>query len=735
MPAQRGVRNDGTIFIGGSLRPSGSEDEPPVGLTLDIIPAVLGLIKDPAVGIQFAFNRPASGFRDGDIHVIFQDDTGELDEGRIGYLTSIGTNDNQRVYACTLNVPDDKAGEVVITVAKDAAAVAVDPTITGPSGPRYLRVPYNRLKSYTAPTVAISTPTAGVFIGKDYNIQFIWSLPVSDFVDTDVELSTGASISGISGYDGEGRAYEGKLTLPANTTGTVSITVKANSVKWSGGTAPAQDTTVSFAFNSQANPKNRTVTGGTRISTNTKTIASNTGVYNGVFDPVCDATYLYKVEQLMHVIDSSPNKFTNEQVQAGAQLVRITRSNGARTVIKSWDEITAAARSLFIKNGTLYWFEGSGYAEMFNDDVDTVIVANEDGDKAPQKQYTWKNGMGKLYRYVGGQPQEVGDVARSAFLNPDTEEAGRDKRYGVHIGAMSPMVELPGLGNPLSVVAGYGDLRKITDIDDAVSDIGNWTETVYGQYLNGRIDFVNPNGMSGWELCEAVAKTLNAKIAVQGDRVDMFPGTAPQAKLNAALSAAATTTTVKDVNRLGITQRIALIGDEIVGFTPSSLTLGSLLRGQMGTTAVAHTADTPVYFIDYAIELDADTLECPIDSVNFKNDLNLTYNVIEILYADGTVASVKTNTLPSQKKTLQVPTLLSPHQKADADALAEDSLLRFGKLRLSANLTIKFSPFLKPSDYLYISIPGERGFARVCEIMGMTHRIEERQTDLILATI
>ena len=71
--------------------------------------------------------------------------------------------------------------------------------------------------------------------------------------------------------------------------------------------------------------------------------------------------------------------------------------------------------------------------------------------------------MGKLYKLSGTMPVEVGQAHRSAFVNPDSEEAKRDTQYGVHIGTASPIVQLPGVGSPLSIVCGYGDLRKITD--------------------------------------------------------------------------------------------------------------------------------------------------------------------------------------------------------------------------------------------------------------------------------
>lgn len=729
-------------------RSSSSDD---TRLDVDIISPTEGVIEASAAMIQFAWTRPCSEFRDSDIQVDWFTDGGLPDTHAIGKLNTIGENDNQRVYSADLDFPNGKDGRVRLTVLKDAAELATDDTITGPPAPRIIELQYNRRSTIPTPTVEIITPPTTTYYGTDYGIQFRWSAPISDFVwsateaESDITLSEmGASIEGLAIADDEGAIWEGKLILSPNTSGNITITVKSRSVNFAQGMAPENATTATFAFDSRSGQRSRTVTGGTLVSSNTKTLASNTGVYNCVLEQVSDATYIYKVEQLMKTTMSSPRNFPDENKQAGAQLVRVTKSGGARTIIKSWDEVTTAARSLFIHNGSLHWIEGSHYAEQFNDETDTIVDRDENADRIRVKTFAWKNGMGRLYRYNGSMVEDLGQIARSAFINPDREEAKRDTHYGIHIGTASPIVELPaGAGGGLSLVAGYGDTRRITEINDPVSLIENWTEVVYGTRINPRIDFFHSNDRSAWNRIEGICTSLNLVVGFEREEFEVKPGTSLRGKLTANLSDSATSATLKDINFVSLTKvhpgnrRIALIDNEIVSFVQNGLNLTSLNRGQFGTQAVAHAANDRVDMIDYVFDYENGYIQQPIESIQWRLDDSISFSAIQLLDRDGDLIAQSPDPFPATLPLgiLKLRTLYASHQTALAKHVADSYYARFGVQRLSVNLTLKYSPFLKNYQTVIVKVPTGRGILRACQVLDVSHDIENRQTTVLLATV
>lgn len=736
--AIRGQHNNSSFNMS-STTPTSTSTQP---LDVNINITETGIITTRTVRVNFFWTHIVDGFRDGDIRVVWYTEGGEKDEGAVGYLDTIGTDDNRSAYGAELYLPTHKGGIARVQVLANSALLSADNTIAGPPGLRTFDIRYDRRVTIETPTVNIITPPTSVFVGLEYGVRFIWSQPVSDFkLNADAMLSdvtldlAAASITDLVQVDTEGKIWQAKVTMPPNTTGTLGITVKANSVNFQNGLAPAADYTETFQFDSRATSQRQAVIGGTLISSHTEVIASGSHIYNGVLESISSANYTYQVEQIMDIIDSSPNKFPNENKMAAAQLVRIARSDGARVIIKSWDYVTTAARSLFFKGTTLYWFEGSHYAEILNDNIDTIRVDVDMGQE-DQRQYTWKNGMGKLYKLSGTMPVEVGQAHRSAFVNPDEKEAERDARYGVHIGTASPIVQLPGAGSPLSIVCGYGNLRNVTDVDNAVSNIGNWQNVIYGEYQNFRVPEFQTNRKTAWQVCEKLAKTFNAVIGFKGNRLEMYPATPMQAKLNGSLGAAATSTDIKDLNRSSIgTKDIALIGDELLGFTASGTTLGSLTRGQFNTTAAAHNPNSRVVFIDYVIDIEEDFQEQPLDAINWINADDRHFNLVKIYDNQGELLALKPDTHPSTPKLLEIHTLLDDHQTTLAEYIAEDYLLRFGTLQKQANITLKFCPVLRPYQVVFIRIPGARGIQRACQIINVRHQLDERQTHLKCITI
>lgn len=737
-------------YIGSSAGDSGAAT--PDELTFTIMPAQTGIVQE-AIGVMFVANHPCDNFRDADITAIWKRRNDAIDEGVIGELGTIGVNDGQRVYTAQWTPPPGKRGRCEIIIQPNAAEFSSDMTIVGPPEAVIETIEYDTVKTIVIPTVEIVPPPTTVHVGLTYRVRFIFSQPISAFaLNDDAMLSditiVNGTIANLENADnGNGRIWEADITYASNQTGSVTVTVKANSVQLQGGRAPMADTAEMWQFDSRTAAQNRTVTGGTQVSTHTETIASGDFVFNGVLESIADDTYLYKVEQLLDIIDATPNKFPNEEKMASAQLVRVTLSDGTRTVIKKWDYVTTAARSLYFKDDKLHWFEGSHYADILNDNIDFELEHDNDtGFNERLRQYDWKEAMGKLYRLDGTTVEEVGQVHRSAFTNPDADEAERDGRYGVHIGTASPIVEVPAVGKPLSVVAGYGDFRNIGDIDDPVSLAGNWQESLYGEFLNYRIPELLTNGKTGHQVCEAIAKTFNLLIGFDGRTFIARPATPAQAVLSGSLSKTATSFNISDLNRLspqqgmhaesGYLRSIALIENELIDFSRyRSPQLRSVTRGQYGTEAAAHNPNTPIYFIDFAIPLDLSTLEMPINAINFSRNSQVFYNVCKIYDNHGQLLVSKPDSEPENPSVLTIHSLFGAHQSIEATHIAEDYLKRFGHERLQANITLKYFPRLKVGMVVYFDTPTERGFSRACELTSVVHNLQERTTELTVLTI
>ena len=679
-----------------------------------------------------AFTRPVNDFDEDKLQSkTFGPGGVELKQGlqNIAFLSHFNGNSGNRIYTAQLNIPDEAEGQVEIFINPNIATASNDDSKMGPPERRSLTVAFNRNTEAIAPTVNIITPPTTKFIGKVYRIRFVFSEPVNDFTRSDIDLSDEmASISEPIQYDLDGSQWIADLTLPADTSGRISITVSANSVQGAQRRGPLRDYTESFAYDSRSKTGNRTVTGGTLVSSDTKSLAR--GIYNGVLEQLTGGTYIYKVVQVMH---TRHNAFPDPNRQAGAELQRIRRSDGNKVVIKAWDNITTAARSLCFHKGNLHWFEGSAYAETYNDDVDTTVVPGE-GNIANyrQRQYGWKADMGYIYKLNGTMPQKIGLVQRSAFVNPLESEAPQDKYYGIHIGTHSPLRSWTvGSDTILNVIAGYGDLNKILNIRDAVSEQDNWNWVAVQSRLQPRIPVVDTNTKTAWAVLEDIAKSLGSRIGFDGNRFVMQPAEPFQTSLAAAIMDADTTATFSEPNHIRSIDGLFLIDDEIVEVDGNTLT-----RGLHNTTPAAHDADAPMLHLDHYIALNDGTLQQPINTIVFQNAVQRLKNVVRVKYGDN-VASAKDNDsiLRHGEHLLEVDTLLNRHQDAFADWLAKQYVRRFGTLQKSAVIRLLFSPFLQVGQVIYIDIDDPRGFSGAVEVLEISHFISEGETEINVVTV
>lgn len=710
-----------------SVTPSGStvvtpEEAPDVA----IIPSVYGLVVDRTLTLMFNWNRPVNGFTQGDVQLFFWDNAAQQ-AAVSGHLSNFVGGNGERIFSATLNLPANHIGTCVVLIPIQSAAASDDDTLLGPLIPRSIEISYNtEARQPTIPDVTIVVPST--VRSTPQLVRFNWTEAVGGFDASDVDLvGVGDSIVNFQQTDEDGMNYSGYINPPANDMGTGSITVRMNSAQGASNPGPAMDRTVTFNYDTTT-AVNTDITGATVISTRTKT--TDDGAYNGVFEVKQVGDYAYWLTQIMHDVGSTPNNFIDEDRMAHAELVRIDKRDNSVAIVKAYDYITTAGRSFTEHKNELHLLEGSHYMYLGNDDIDTIVVAGDDGVNKRVRTYAWKDNVGNIVRISGTMPIEVGRTWRSAFVNPDEEEAPRDEHYGVHGGTASPMISKDDV---LHFVAGYGNLNdNITDIEHAVSDYDNWQSIQIGTKLNLRVPLLETNDRTGWEIMQDVAKITDSVIGFDVDRFFSEPHDPASALLNGAIDASANSASIDNANRDMLpTSGLALVGNELIRYTRSGAGLTLTERGVMPTTAAAHADNAKVLFVDYIIDINQDTPESPIDNVTYVNDIDQIFNKIIVKYGESEATPPAIDPLSMAQygeQLLEVETILDRHQSEWAELHSERLLERFKDIKQIITLDVRYSPHIKVTDIVYLSIPYRAHIQKACEVLEFNHSIERTET-------
>ena len=216
--------------------------------------------------------------------------------------------------------------------------------------------------------------------------EFDWTEDITDFDSGSIEILGDISAFGV--ITGAGKIWRAELTLPSNTQGTGTVRVIKNSVNGVDTEGPQEDR----VFTVNVDTRNQT-TGGTARCTHQYAFSANPyidrgGAFDGIFEAVRHEGWLYVVVQLPKyrgIYSPPPNLPTlvgnaiTSQEQAGAALLRCRFSDCTWQTVKTYDNITVAARSLCIHDGRVMWFEGSHYSALNEgqlteiDNIDSAI--------------------------------------------------------------------------------------------------------------------------------------------------------------------------------------------------------------------------------------------------------------------------------------------------------------------------------------------------------------------------
>ena len=648
--------------------------------------------------------------------------------------------------------------EFTIIVPRNAAQLASDPNVEGPAE---LTDASFTIEEIPRPHVEIGVPVQRPITVRPVPLTFDWTYadgeraPVENFVVDDIETDVG-DIEGFAPVPGDASRYTANLVIPDGTTdATVTISIAADVAQVANsdpailGPPEATETTFDIA----AVPAIATVTGADAVCVLTRDIVSNEylndvvahlgsnagGGFTGVFEPVAIGDYLYYVVQVRKftqtvdddgdlVTPTNPENFLAD-LQAGAALVRVNTATCQFELLKAYSDVTLAARSLTVDGTTLYFFEGSHY--MYEDDLTF-------------SDQQWREKVGRLYKieHPSSIIEEIGLNWRSATTtdNPDTETT--DYFYGIHGGTVSPIVVVdhPETTEPvIHLLTGFGNFDDIAQPRRGlpVNRAGNWNWIQYHSRLNQRLSEVLTNGRTGFDVLKDIAIVTNSILGFDNDTFFLIPRE-PQKAINgggSGISATQTVLTADDLNWGEFPSEGWLYVDgELIKHSGADANgqFSGIERGVEGTTAVPHTGDFEIQFVDHILSLNADTLEMPIKSIVAQNDNRQFYNRVKLRYGGGDEEVLVENTTSITEngaRLLEVDVPLDAHQREWAEWLAESYLAQFKDIHQILNLTLKPSLYMALRDVIYLKVPERMHLnGTLCRMLRIPHNFRQPPT-------
>ena len=635
-----------------------------------------------------------------------------------------------------------REGDWTLAVKRFSAVHVVEPSIKGPTAETSATMQL----AGEIPIVKIGVPAQRPITVRPVPLTFDWvytdgtPAPVQNFDLTDIGTDVG-TLGNLAQVPGDASKYTADLTIqPSNTNTKATITVSAQSAQVANSSpavlGPEEETSRTFEI--AADTALATITGADSVCVLEKAIVSNDvlndviphlgsnagGAFTGILESVAIGDYCYLVAQVRKftqtvddegdlVTPANPANFLAD-LQAGAALVRVNTTNCQFEILKTYSDVTLAARSLTVDGSTVYFIEGSHY--MYEDDL---IFSDQD----------WREKVGNVYKieHPSSRIQNLGRNRRSATTedNPDTETT--DYFYGVHGATTAPMAMV---NDALNMITGFGNFDDLGQPrgEFPVNRIGNWHWIQYHDKINQRLSEVQTNGRTPFDILKDIAIITNSVLGFKNGIFFMRPRE-PQKAVNGTSGITATQQTLS-ATKLNWgefpTEGWLYVDGELIKHTGADENgqFSNLVRGAEGTPAAAHTGDFDVQFVDHILSLTAETLEMPIKSVVANNDLRQFYNRVQLQYGDGDEVLVEdaTSIAENGARLLEVDIPLDGHQRVWAEWLAQKYLESFKNIRTVIQLTLKPTFFMSVGDTVVIQIPERLHLHnKLCQILEIRH--------------
>lgn len=515
-----------------------------------------------------------------------------------------------------------------------------------------------------------------------WSIGFVWDYIVRNFTRDDIELSGDDTGVTLDDFSGEDRLYSAILTLPASAHGRLNISVKANAADGNGTSGPESSVgeTIIYDTRPNAEPSGIICRRSRHIEANIDLAPTGGGVYRNIFSSAKLGDYIYFVCQIQRqgglfgrttpstsgvltFLDNGATFF----IAAGAVLYRMNVNNCAFEIIKRYENITFAARSLVAINGRIYGFEGSHY-NFINDGL---ILNRETGTAEYRRsrfrdvEMDWRKLCGNLFS-IGNDESEITShgiwTSAEPIENPHYNQDDPDAFYGIHTGTASPIVASD---DDIRLVTGYGDYRKVVspDTEEETQRYGNIAWLQFDTALKRRIPILETNNRTAYEIIREIARLTNSIISFDGETFTLKP----------------------------------------------------------------RDTDAPA---QYSLDLNAYTLEQPIEDITPTTDRANRYNQIAINYGDGkTFRKTTSGARGGDIKEYSVDTPLGEENIEWIKWIAEAFLKRFSVTRHIIVVQLKPSFHLKLGDVVQLNVAERVHLSGRYQVIEATHLIAEKRTE------
>ena len=485
------------------------------------------------------------------------------------------------------------------------------------------------------------------------------------------------------------------------------------------------------------------------------------GAFNGTLEQVSIGNFIYaviQIEKFRQTVDEM-NVLTGANIidrasQAGAVLMKIDLDTCTYTPIKTYLNVSSAARSLRVLNGELYFIESSHYVyddrayfrknRKYSSDPDEETNVESDTDIRALTD-EWKSRVGRLYKV--SHPSEDVDLVGLNWQSATTEdnpEADTDLFYGVHGGTASPILAVDG---DLHMITGFGDLEDILQYGEQPFDrIGNWNWIQTSDVLNQRMPELLTNEKTGYDIIREVAIFTNSIIGFKRNRFFFKPRESRSARLMTTLPDNASSFDVIEYNRNHEipSSGTLFVDGEIITYTGvSNNTISGLTRGDEGTIAKTHTVDIQndinpkVYWIDHLLSLNQRTIAQPINDISIDNDYRQLYNHIKLDYGGKVPISRKdrASILANREHILDISIPLGRHNAVWATLIAEKLLERFKDIHQIVEIILKPTFYMNVSDTVMIKLQDRVFLLHACQVLSITQNLKNQTTTLKMVTL
>lgn len=675
----------------------------------------------PTITINFNWDHGVEMFGRGSILRQFEN-LDPLPEGAHNAAAVIGelTNTGSSAFAFTVDFVRNSAGAMLILVPAFVSESSVNPGLFGPTRPTGIVLNYNALieEEENKPTLSISTPGSELYTKRSYKPTFEWSnfMLAGSFAVSHIDVD-GAVIQSDSftTVDMRSDLFEVVLEIPSGS-GTVIITVDADvATDVDGNTGPPEQVVATFEYDNTLDESDFDIIGAEEIHCSETylfrdnpfldTVLAGSpagGAFKGFWDIEKAGNYLYATLQIHKVSDADPDELS-ERLHAGAALVEVNLASNTCAVLKAYPFAMASVRSLLFHDESLYFFEGMPY-------LHTNKLA------PPTDQYDWRYEVGILRSVSPGDSAIInhGINWRSRLDDTSSQDADIRRTYGVHSIAVPPMRSC---GSEIQMITNYGDITDITSTDfetsstdgsseNPVTFVDNFQWIVYGNRINDRIDVLETNGKTGWDILLELANLSASYIGFIDEVFNFKTRHVPRAKLQGAISDLSTTLRYDDENVFFPDTGFALIDGEVLSYTTTSdRRFLTIQRAQEGTPRQPHADNSEITYIDEIINANVYFIE-PLNKIMIKQDTAQLFNVVKVNYGSQSLEVRDAISIDLYgRREVDLSFNLGRNHSAWVRDIAESYVELQKNIQLVCDITLKLSLFLRIGDVVIIKEP------------------------------